>query len=135
MSKFKVGDRVSDLYPAASAIGTNAGTIRERDPSGESWRIDWDGTTLFKDCWADDQIRLIDQPDEPALPVRTVTRTVTVTEIVPGIYGSIMVSEPGDYAVFIRMHIEDHGKFMDAAQLRAAGRLFVSLAEALEETT
>ncbi len=71
--------------------------------------------------------------DEPALPIRT----RTVTEIVPGVYGRVEISPYASTAVtHVGVRMEPmSGSFaaLDAAELRAAARIFVSLAEALEE--
>jgi hypothetical protein len=127
MSKFKKGDIAKNISDQDRSL-----TMGKEYPVLD---VDLSGNIEFLDDDGDYRTR---RPDdyalgaaEPALPIRT--RTVTVTEIIPGEYDGILISEPGDYAVFIRMHIDDHGKFMDAPSLRAAARVFQAVAEALEE--
>lgn len=67
----------------------------------------------------------VDEPPK-ALPVRTVTRT----EIVPGQYGSVVIISSGDGFVDLELDWHRHA----APELRAAARVFTSLAEALEES-
>jgi hypothetical protein len=130
MSTFKPGDRIRRISDPLENVPIGFETVAvEPDPVSSAHDVvwfKWPGRGRTKVHSKAGSWELV--PDEPALPVRT----RTVTEIAPGTYGSILISEPGDYAVFIRMHIEDHGKFYDAAQLRAAARIFTSLAEALE---
>lgn len=77
--------------------------------------------------------------DEPALPVRT----RTITEIVTGQYGQVSVmrimdNPDGHVAVALlkegqHVTLDTGHYYMNATALRAAARVFVALAEALEE--
>jgi hypothetical protein len=58
MSKFKAGDRVRDVSPHASGLGTLAGTIIGKD-EGDNWEISWDGTGSYRINWHDHQIKLL----------------------------------------------------------------------------
>lgn len=75
--------------------------------------------------WTDPELELISTPQGP---VRT--KTVTVSEIVPGTYGQIRVTttENGDY-VYLGL---DRALF-NATELRSAALVLTQLAEALEE--
>jgi hypothetical protein len=76
-------------------------------------------------AWADDdEFRKKFEP--VALPVRTVTRL----EIVPGTYGAVQITNVYPDGVNI---YANSGKW-SAPDLRAAARVFNSLAEALEES-
>ncbi len=55
MSKFKIGDRVRDVSPHASGLGTSAGTIVDKD-EGDNWLIHWDATPFYRINWHDHQI-------------------------------------------------------------------------------
>lgn len=92
----------------------------------------------FDDC----NMRIVSELVAPpeALPVRTVTRQ----EIVTGQYGQVSVVKPSDLDGLVAIAILKAGDevtldtphwHMDAEALRAAARVFVSLAEVLEQDT
>lgn len=66
----------------------------------------------------------VDEPE--ASPVRTVTKQ----EIVPGFYAGFAVGAADEGRVHL---VQGDKEMLNAAQLRAAARVFVSLAEALEQ--
>ena len=124
MSKFKVGDRVRRTSNFSQSLGEffqgsefkvavfndNGGII---DPLGYSHGPEY--------------LELV-----TGLPVRTVTRT----EIVPGHYGRVVVGPhlAGRSRIDVSMtNPPGDPESLDAAELRAAARVFISLAEALEE--
>lgn len=121
MSKFKVGDMARNVSDRDRSLTIG----KEYTVTG----VDRAGKIEFLDDEGDHRTRLPEGFEPfPALPVRT----RTVTEIVPGTYGRILINDPGDGLAFIRMHMDDNGHNYTAAELRAAARVFVSLAEALE---
>lgn len=142
MSNFKVGDHVRDIsghHKIWNIANPPEGTIVGLDDGG-FWHIEWGNELMGPYNWEDDEIELV--PDEPALPVRT----RTVVEIVPGTYGRVNVREAlyksdrdnGDVSVLFsdrdgRLNTHELRTLLNASELRAAARVFVSLAEALEE--
>lgn len=125
MSKFKVGDRVRRVSNFSASLGEYFnGTpflvqaVNDRgavvDPTGGSHSAEFL------------------EPDVD-LPVRT----RTVTEIVPGEYGPVSVRryerDADDHVRVSLFNQDEMYRALDAAELRAAARVFVSLAEALEE--
>lgn len=117
MSKFKVGDRVRRVSNFREALGPyftgvpfDVASIRDDvviDPNGGNH------SEVFL-------------AHEPALPVRT----RTITEIVPGKYAGFHVGANDAGRVHV---VQGTDEMYTAAELRAAARVFVSLAEALEE--
>jgi hypothetical protein len=82
-----------------------------------------------------DLVSIMSRPDEPASPVRVVTKQ----EIVPGRYGEVQVgavtnmpdTSVPDGGKNLRVSV-DFGGFVSAAELRAAAATFLELAGALE---
>lgn len=131
---FKVGDRVRDVSPHAMGLGTMAGTIVDKDEDG-SWVIDWDATQFSRINWHDHQLMRLSSSPTPS-PIRTVTRT----EIVPGVYGRLSVARQSGEEPRAMIALADslgnvtmthHGWSID--ELRAAALVLTQLADALEE--
>lgn len=94
--------------------------------TGTSWREN--GTYGY----GEDPFDLIEEWADTAQesgPVRT--ETVTRMVIVPGTYGNLVVGVDDDPTGFVRVGLGR--ELMNASELRAAARVFVSLAEALEQ--
>ena len=108
-----------------------------------AWRPD--GTFNPSSRNAHDLDLVAEWSDAPALPVTPVLpiRTVTRTEIVTGQYGQVSVIGPaGEVSnkvavallrAGVDVYLDTPHHHMDAAALRAAARVFISLAEALEQ--
>jgi hypothetical protein len=108
----------------------------EGAPSDDVWRRNGTFHCAEESCAKHDLVA--EWVDEPVLPVRT--RTRTVTEIVPGTYGRVYVWESNATVARVLLTrgngmviADDAIHDLTAAELRAAARVFVSLAEALEE--
>jgi hypothetical protein len=125
MSKFKVGDRVrrakKAIFPEIHGVLDRTYTVVNDDIAG----VTLDGV----ECPVDPScIELV----QPASPSPVITKTVK--EIVPGKYGRIEVvgAESRVDCDIPRVFIEGIGWF-NASDLRDASRIFLELADALDE--
>lgn len=137
MNKFKTGDKVRRVSMELPCVPIGYETVVSPPPEGRSvsdrqiwyeWPIEACGYVL-----SDESHWELVLPDQ-ALPVHTVTRQ----EIIPGNYGRVEVRIAGRDGVidshtnWVNLRVECSADW-NASELRAAARVFVSLAEALEQ--
>lgn len=121
MSKFKAGDKVR------LRDGESYGNLLTEGREFIVGHVD-DQYIWFPDGpdgpWKASRFELVeDAPSNPS-PVRKVTRT----EIVPGDYDGVQVTDEAPLGLFI-----EYRKYADLTNLRAAARIFNEIADALEQ--
>lgn len=121
MSKFKAGDKVRCVNASASGghLVHGGEYISERD---DGLVIQLQG--LSSGVWSVDRFELVEPAPSNSSPVRKVTRT----EIVPGTYGDVKVTDEAPLGLFI-----EYREYADLTNLRSAARIFNEIADALDE--
>lgn len=120
MTKFYTSGEVYTVRSLPDPNDGNAFLMDDNEAQGEAANHNWLPAQFVQEFVP---------ADEKPVHVETVTRMV----IVPGEYGIVNVGSQG-YAgrVAVALGRDGHRPY-DAAELRAAARVFVSLAEALEQ--
>lgn len=132
MGKFKVGDRVRLI----SYLDENVASGRYFN--GEAFKIamvNYHGGIVDPDGMTHGP-QYLEHVAEAQAPIESPIRTVTRRELVPGVYGVILVnqapSSTGNKVDVTFKHIDGH-TWYDANELRSAAMILSQLAEALDD--